>query len=88
MKNRETVIRNRITAALVSPQVVENLYKAVDDELRIISEAIVDAVRQIHNPGDESVLAPGKWCVADGDEWPCKTIRACARALVEWRDNA
>lgn len=38
-------------------------------------EAAVDRVRQLHDQ-DESVLARGQWCPADGEPEPCKTTRA------------
>jgi hypothetical protein len=41
-------------------------------------EALIDDLRHIHNPGDDGVLAPGEWCIADGEEWPCRTMRTIA----------
>lgn len=38
-------------------------------------EAAVDRVRRLHDQ-DESVLARGAWCPADGQPEPCKTVQA------------
>lgn len=37
--------------------------------------AAVDRVRRLHDQ-DDSVLARGAWCPADGQPEPCKTIQA------------
>jgi hypothetical protein len=50
-------------------------------------ERILNAVRKVHNAGDDAVLAPGKWCAADGDEWPCPTMRALAALTDEGGDR-
>lgn len=36
----------------------------------------VDRVRRLHSQNEASILAPGKWCPACGQETPCPTIRA------------
>lgn len=38
-------------------------------------EAAVDRVRRLHDQ-DDSVLARGAWCPADGQPEPCQTTRA------------
>lgn len=38
-------------------------------------ERAVDRVRALHDQ-DDSVLARGEWCPADGEPEPCKTTRA------------
>jgi hypothetical protein len=40
-------------------------------------EAAVDRVRRLHDQ-DDSILARGTWCPADGEPEPCKTQRALA----------
>jgi hypothetical protein len=50
-------------------------------ELRAERDAVIEAVRAIHSQ-DESVLAAGAWCPVDGDEAPCRTLRAMHDALA------
>lgn len=54
----------------IPPEALAQLQRE-HDEL----EAAVDRIRRLHDQ-DDSVLARGTWCPADGEPEPCKTVRA------------
>jgi hypothetical protein len=54
----------------IPPEALETL-----EQERTELAAAVDRVRRLHDQ-DDSILARGAWCPADGQPEPCKTIRA------------
>lgn len=54
----------------IPPEQYLNLEAAV-----LALEGAVDRVRRLHDQ-DESLIARGTWCPADGQPEPCKTIQA------------
>lgn len=48
----------------------------VIDRTRAELEPSIDRVRRLHSQSEDSILAPGRWCPACGQETPCPTIRA------------
>lgn len=58
----EDLVQSIVRARAADPHVLE-------------LEAAVDRVRRLHHQ-DDSLLAPGRWCPACGQETPCSTIRA------------